>query len=211
MRASASSVMRKLSVVSITSTFTRRSASFASLPQKERVGGGGDEEASRTAERTQMATLTAGYARHLQDGCTSPALSTVLSATTDQAEWPTSDSETRMDDDGDYFSTVRRYMDRKAATPEEIEEPSTPSSAKCRTTSRSQNESNNSVHVSPPLAEHSGPTADSWESPGPGLERGRSTPPVQASPRPNKLSGKLAKARAKHRAAVAQGIRSLFR
>ena len=63
-RASASSMMRKLSAVSITGSFTRRSASLASLQlQKEKD----DEGARRASDSTFTMATAAAAAKHLHD------------------------------------------------------------------------------------------------------------------------------------------------
>ncbi|KAL2134898.1 hypothetical protein VTI74DRAFT_10533 [Chaetomium olivicolor] len=71
-RSSASSVMRKLSAVSIASTFTRRSASLASVHQKERVDAVSDAERGPASE---MSPKTPTPVLHLEDAGASPVLS----------------------------------------------------------------------------------------------------------------------------------------
>jgi hypothetical protein len=160
-----------------------------------------------------------GYEKQSHDACASPALSAVLSAIADQAERLASGSEPQADGDDDLFLTVRRRIGRSAAearkedTEEARPHPCTPSVVS--RPKSSMDKSTSSVRVSLQHSEHS-ETAAARELPGP-KGRNWNEPPLppspsdKASPRSNKLSEKLAKARVKHRKAVVEGIRSLFR
>lgn len=212
-RASASSMMRKLSVVSITSSFTRRSSSLASLQQKEK--GGADEEASRTSE----GTYRTAHGQHGQDRCASP----VLSAITDRAEpfyspflqgddW---DSHLEID-----FGTVRRHINTVDGSSEPADPRGTDGVTRSSTTSAvplSRGKSSGEGSLPRVSGQHTdlgeGTVSALGESPPP---RPQSQPPGdlasgKGSSRSNRFSGKFAKARVRHRDAVAQGIRSLFR
>lgn len=100
-RASASSVMRKLSVVGIGSSFAKRSASLGSLQlQKEKggsaTGSSGGDKISRTSEGTRTAKPAVTQQWH----CAQPA-SPVLSPITDQAERCGSPSSSRQAHQGE--------------------------------------------------------------------------------------------------------------
>ncbi|KAK4199154.1 hypothetical protein QBC40DRAFT_349731 [Triangularia verruculosa] len=84
-RSSASSVMRKLSVVSIASSFTKRSASLASLQKsvttEEEVTARNDREGGVVQTTTVGATVTASVREKSEDACMS-----LLSVIPDEAE-----------------------------------------------------------------------------------------------------------------------------
>lgn len=111
-RASASSMMRKLSAVSITGNFTRRSASLASLQQKEQ------EAAAAEAEITRRAS-EGGYARGYAQQKVENAYMSVADQTEQSESFPSSDPG--VDGADDEGLVTMRPAPRRASAPDELE------------------------------------------------------------------------------------------
>ncbi|KAL2264265.1 hypothetical protein VTK26DRAFT_8468 [Humicola hyalothermophila] len=224
-RASASSMMRKLSGVSIANGFSRRSPSLAGLQPKEK--GRTDEKASAV---TQMTTITTTHDQEQQEGCMSPVMSTVADREEQRRntflQGKRGRREPRSETD---YGTGARHADIGNGSCEPVRPYETNRLPRSSTTSvisleRRASFGYDSLERSD--VPHSGPgegvvVAASSE---PTSVRSRHSCPSRTRrqpvqdpnsgeglPRPNKFSDKLAKARVKHREVVTHGIRSLFR
>ncbi|KAL2017916.1 hypothetical protein VTK56DRAFT_1572 [Thermocarpiscus australiensis] len=182
-RASASSVMRKLSVV------TRRSSSLASLQEKDGIDG----EASRTREGTP--TEKAAHERS-QDVCAS-----LLSTITDETGRCSALSQpTDLECAGDGFGTVRRIDGEGVyAGPEESDAYSWTPLAWRQSCTNSGPRQDPQHSREPKMVREE----DQW-TPYQGPDKAHARPPMLSSNKWVKLGGR-------HREVVVQSIRSLFR
>ncbi|KAK3341712.1 hypothetical protein B0T25DRAFT_350820 [Lasiosphaeria hispida] len=191
-RASASSVMRKLSVVSITSSFSKRSASLASLQQKASA----EDEARAHQEVAPSTTITAEKSED--------AGRSLLSVIPDETERGTPSLQGTFRDRG---GEVAGAVCRGGAT---TTWESTDSEAVCPMTPALRHASGNSS-MSLSLQESSFSRPSTRGS----IEKENvysPSPQGSAKGRPHRLSSRLAaKVGVLHREAVVQSIRNLFR
>ncbi|KAK3984694.1 hypothetical protein QBC44DRAFT_345861 [Cladorrhinum sp. PSN332] len=197
-RSSASSVMRKLSVVGIASSFTKRSASLASLQQKSAT----EDEASRVKECTQIASAVREQS---EDASVS-----LLSVIPDEGERRSllmcssshelGSAATRRDKT-DGTGPLTAGSNRDGAS-----RPCTPVMVLQSSEINSRQPSLQKSNISEASSTREPEKENRYSSPGTGRASTRSQPQTS-----HKLSTKQAWVGALHREAVVQSIRSLFR
>ncbi|KAK0657318.1 hypothetical protein B0T16DRAFT_57920 [Cercophora newfieldiana] len=196
-RASASSMMRKLSVVSIASSFSKRSASLASLQQKA----GEDETSQPFCNRDKDLISAAGLSAEMMED----ASRSLLSVIPDEVERNSPSlcaMDTERETDG-ALMMIRRF-DRA-----EIRSEADGDSLRPYTPVLLQTSANNSR---PNSARGSSFTKSSIRDEEKENVRASSQDPFKASPRPRKLSSRWSsRVGGLHRETVVQSIRNIFR
>ena len=197
-RASASSVMRKLSVVSIASSFSKRSASLASLQQK---AGTEDETSQTSSSRAKESNSALGMSAEMLEDASRSLLSVIpdeverhspLLCTT-EPEWGTSGA----------LRVIHR-IDRTEVRSERDSDALRPHTPVLLQTSANSSR--------PGSAHGSGFTKASMRGEEKENIRASSQEPCKTSPRTRKLSSRwTSRVGVLHRETVVQSIRNIFR
>ncbi|KAK3940059.1 hypothetical protein QBC46DRAFT_354467 [Diplogelasinospora grovesii] len=199
-RGTASSMMRKLSVSSIASSFSKRSASLASLQRREEKAGA-EEDAPHGSDRAKDGVVTPMVPRNLSDDASRSFLS-VIPDEAEQSSPPVCAGETGW---GAEVLRMARQLDRSGTSTTESKSEDVRS---CRGALR-QTSTNNSRA---PSRQNSVRTrVSAYESDKENINMSGTMELYKASTHAHKLSAKLARAGVRRREAVVQGIRSLFR